>query len=177
MRTLNAQILDQRNGHYERLLSSTAGKRAFSDVPRALLARSRLTLLLHYLVWPRELRGGIMAVGGWLGNLLLMLRSALTAVCDTNELKPTVLWTLQVSLTPLCVTGKVPQQTHRPPSQSWCQRCFPSQWPLSVWVMQLQKAKKHKLFLMVMSTRVHWEIRDCEGSWWELSKQRLEKYH
>lgn len=91
--TVDALILDWCNDHYERLLNNPVGK-SFIKVPRTLLARSMLALPLHYLVWPRELKGGIMAVGGWLRNLLLLRSSLTSCLCDTNELKSTVLQTL-----------------------------------------------------------------------------------
>lgn len=115
VRTFNAQILHRCNGPCERLLNSTAGKRGFIEVPRALSARSTMALPLRYLVEPRELRGGIMAVGGWLGNLLLLRSSLTSCLCDTNELKSAVLRTLQVSLTTCVSRGKVPHQTRGHP--------------------------------------------------------------
>ena len=71
-----------------RLLRGAAGQGNFILLPGALCDTSALALPLHYLVWPRELRGGIMAEGRWWGDLLLTLRSSLAScLCDINELK------------------------------------------------------------------------------------------
>ena len=71
-----------------RFLRGAAGQGNFILLPGALCDTSALALPLHYLVWPRELRGGIMAEGRWWGDRLLMLRSSLTScLCDINELK------------------------------------------------------------------------------------------